>query len=110
MEILIQEALPFLSEITIHYRDQSATINNVLIDCGSAGTAAETDFLIDIGILEDDPRDQWLSLRGIGGVERVRQKIVDITLEISPSMTFHCKWGHLGMGMTLMVLLDLTFL
>jgi len=98
MEITVQENLPFLNEITIHYGVQSATINNGLIDCGSAGTAAETDLLIDIGILEDDPRDQWLSLRGIGGVERVRQKVVDITVGNITIYDFPLQVGALGYG------------
>lgn len=98
MEIIVQENLPFLSEITIHYGGQSTTIHNVLVDCGSAGTAAETDFLIDIGILEDDPRDQWLSLRGIGGIERVRQKVVDITIGGVTIYDFPLQVGALGYG------------
>lgn len=79
-QLTLQSGLPFLSEIAVTYRGQSVTIPNILVDTGSGGTLVETDWLIPVGILEEDPLDRWVRVVGIGGAESLREKQVTITV------------------------------
>lgn len=49
MEIFVRDGLPFVSA-TIIFRGNSLTLENVLLDTGSAGTIFKVDLLIDIGV------------------------------------------------------------
>ena len=97
MKIRVIEGLPFV-EVTVHYRGKSLTLNNVLIDTGSAGTIFHVDHLYEIGI-QPEPEDTVHTIRGVGGVEFVYTKTLD-TIEIGDSFkrNFEIEMGAMEYG------------
>lgn len=73
--IRLAHRLSFVS-VTVRANGQSLTLQNVLLDTDSAGTAFRTDDLETIGV---HPRleDRLVDMRGIGGIETVVQTRVD---------------------------------
>ena len=75
MKITLQDGLPFVAaELT--FQGQQLTLENVLLDTGSAGVVFSTDKLLAIG-LTYEPEDQVHRIRGVGGAEFVFTKRVD---------------------------------
>ncbi len=74
--IRIVHRLPFVA-VTVRANGQSITLDNVLLDTGSAGTAFKTDELEKIGV-RFQPEDRLVRMRGVGGTETVVQKQIDV--------------------------------
>jgi len=74
VKIRLQHGLPFV-EATLTYRNRQLTLNNVLLDTGSASTIFPTDALSAVG-LEYEPNDLLRRIRGVGGAEFVFAKQV----------------------------------
>ena len=75
MKIFLIEGLPFVSAV-VGFQGRSLTLNNVLLDTGSAGSIFSADRLSEID-LSYAPEDELLRIRGVGGVEFVFTKLVD---------------------------------
>ncbi|MCD9025164.1 retropepsin-like aspartic protease [Cohnella silvisoli] len=75
MNIELTDGLPFIS-VTVSFRDQEITLNNVLVDTGSAGTIFKAELLRNIGIYPES-NDYTCAIRGIGGSEVVFFKTVN---------------------------------
>ena len=75
MKIFLIEGLPFVSAV-VGFQGRSLTLNNVLLDTGSAGSIFSADRLAEID-LSYAPEDELLRIRGVGGVEFVFTKLVD---------------------------------
>ncbi|MFZ5912036.1 MAG: aspartyl protease family protein [Chloroflexota bacterium] len=75
MRIRIRGGLPYISA-SIIYRNQQATLENVLLDTGSAGTIFSADRVGEIGLVYE-PEDFVHRIRGVGGSEFVFSKQVD---------------------------------
>ena len=75
ISILIRDHLPFIS-LDVTYRGAVMTLNDVLLDTGSAGTILSTDAVLPVG-LEPELSDTIREVIGVGGSEPVVEKIVD---------------------------------
>lgn len=107
--ITIFQRLPFVS-VTVRANAQSLTLNRVLLDTGSAGTAFKTEDLEQIGVFLQ-PQDQLVRLRGIGGMETVVRKQIEAVqigdLVVTP-MTV--QLGELNYAISLDGILGVDFL
>lgn len=75
MKIQVQGGLPFVT-LSIVYRGQEITLNNVVLDTGSAGCVFMTETMAKIGLVPE-PQDMIRQVQGIGGVEFVITKQAD---------------------------------
>jgi len=75
MKLTLVDNLPF-SQITVAYRGVTTTIDNILIDTGSATTILAADKLIAVRITPE-PSDTLHTIRGVGGTEVVFTRQVD---------------------------------
>lgn len=72
MKIRVQDGLPYIAA-TITHKGQTLTLENVLIDTGSAGTIFSADKVVEVG-LEYGADDVVHRIRGAGGAEFVFTK------------------------------------
>ena len=75
MKLTLVDNLPF-SQIMVTYRGVATTIDNVLIDTGSATTILAADRLTAVHITPE-PNDTLHTIRGVGGTEVVFTRQVD---------------------------------
>jgi len=75
MKIRIQSGLPFVT-VTIAHRGRAITLENVVLDTGSAGSVFQTDRMTEIGIFPE-PNDDIIQVEGIGGVEFVYTRQIE---------------------------------
>lgn len=76
MKISLIDGLPFVDALVAY--DGSVTIlTHVLLDTGSAGSILATDLVAKIGVFYS-PEDEVHRIRGVGGVEFVFTKVVDL--------------------------------
>lgn len=75
MKIELWEGLPFVSA-SVFYGGHELTLEQVLLDTGSAGSILAADRLTEVG-LSYSPNDEVHRIRGVGGVEFVFTKRVD---------------------------------
>jgi hypothetical protein len=107
--LTILHGLPFV-EVMIHANGKHLTLQNVLVDSGSAGTAFQTDALAPLGLF---PRgtDEVIMMIGIGGGEAVIQKQLEAIevgdLRVNP---FTIQMGALDYGLKLDGILGADFL
>ncbi|MDQ3248696.1 MAG: retropepsin-like domain-containing protein [Chloroflexota bacterium] len=75
MKIRLSEGLPYVA-VTLVYRNQILTLDNILLDTGSAGTIFSVDTCMTIGLhyAADDPVHR---IGGVGGAEFVFTKQVE---------------------------------
>jgi hypothetical protein len=76
MKIRVQGGLAFVS-VQLTQGEQSIILPNVVLDTGSAGTILQTDLVAQIGV-RLEPNDLISEVHGIGGVEFVVTKQVDL--------------------------------
>ncbi|NJM42030.1 MAG: hypothetical protein HC853_15410 [Anaerolineae bacterium] len=75
MKVRIQENLLFISA-TLTFRNQTLTLDRVVLDTGSAGTLFQIDRVAEIGLVVGDD-DQVDSIFGVGGTEVIAYKRID---------------------------------
>ncbi|MCB8943865.1 MAG: retropepsin-like domain-containing protein [Ardenticatenaceae bacterium] len=75
MKLTLVDNLPF-SQVTVAYRGLVVTIDNVLIDTGSATTILAADRVTAVHITPE-PQDTLHTIRGVGGTEVVFTRRVD---------------------------------
>lgn len=98
MKIIECYGLPFVA-IDIEYRGQRLSLDNVLIDTGSASTLLNADVVRDIGIIPEKD-DIVETIRGVGGVEYVYTKIIDsIAIGEAVIQDFQVEIGSMDYGM-----------
>lgn len=76
MKIRVQGGLPFVS-LQLTQGEQSIILPNVVLDTGSAGTILQTDLVAQVGV-RLEPNDLISEVHGIGGVEFVVTKQIDV--------------------------------
>lgn len=76
MNITLIGGLPFVS-VDLVYRGRQLTIGNILLDTGSGGTVFQVDTVRSIN-LSPEPDDTIHCIRGVGGVEYVFEKKIDL--------------------------------
>ncbi|HID50950.1 MAG TPA: hypothetical protein EYP41_02790 [Anaerolineae bacterium] len=69
MQLLLQNNLPFIT-ITLGYQQKTITIDNVLVDTGSASTILATEIVAGVQLVPM-PNDKLHIIRGVGGRETV---------------------------------------
>ncbi len=75
MKIRLQDGLPYVTA-SLTYQGHQLSLENVLLDTGSAGAIFPTDKVVTIG-LEYAPDDMVHRIRGVGGAEFVFAKHID---------------------------------
>lgn len=95
--IVIRDQLPFIS-IDVTYRGSTMTLDDVLLDTGSAGTVLSTDAVVAIR-LEPELSDTIREVFGVGGSEPVVEKTVDsITIDGKTIPNFVIELGGMNYG------------
>jgi len=109
MIFTVKNGLPFVS-VDVIANNQCITIDNVLLDTGSAGTIFSADVLADIGLVLE-PNDTLRQIYGVGGSEFVFEKCVNqiILGELTVS-NFIIELGALDYGFNLNGIIGSNFL
>lgn len=110
MRLILEDELLFLDEITVSYKGKSVVIPKILVDTGSASTAIETDWLVDINIMDDDPNDRFVTVIGIGGSELMMHKTIELGVDTVVLPHFGVQIGRLQYGFGINGILGLDFL
>lgn len=76
MKLKLVEGLPFVG-VSIFFQGRKTWLDAVLLDTGSAGTIFAADRLAEIGLMYA-PDDEVHRIQGVGGVEFVFTKRVDL--------------------------------
>lgn len=76
MQLKLIDDLPY-AEVIIVYQGEEIKVDYVLVDTGSASTIFSSDIMGKIGITPQ-PADPLHTIRGVGGVEAVFSRTVDI--------------------------------
>jgi predicted aspartyl protease len=94
----------------ITYRDQLLTLENVLLDTGSAGTIFPTDKVLAID-LQYEADDTVHTIRGVGGAEFVFAKKVDrLSLGELQVNDFEIEVGAMDYGLEIDGIIGVNFL
>ncbi|TFE19735.1 retropepsin-like aspartic protease [Cohnella luojiensis] len=109
MNLELINGLPFIS-VKVTFRDQEITLNNVLIDTGSAGTIFKAELLRSIGVYPE-ANDYTCAIRGIGGSEVVFFKTIN-TIEIEEIQLnhFEIEVGEMNYGFPINGILGFDFM
>lgn len=75
MELRLKDDLPFL-QVTITFRNSTLTIQDVLLDTGSASTIFAADVVARLGITPEAD-DILRTIQGVGGVKVVYERQID---------------------------------
>ena len=109
MKIREQGGLPFVS-LQLTQGEQSMVLPNVVLDTGSAGTILQTDLVAQIGV-HLEPDDLISEVHGIGGVEFVVTKQIDlIGLDELATKNFMIEIGSMDYGFDFDGILGFDFL
>lgn len=109
MNIVLTDGLPFIS-VTVSFRGQEITLNNVLVDTGSAGTIFKAELLRNIGVYPE-VNDYTCAIRGVGGSEVVFFKTVDsIIIEDIRLDHFEIEVGEMSYGFPIDGILGFDFM
>ncbi|MNO67286.1 Retroviral aspartyl protease [compost metagenome] len=109
MNLKLIDSLPFIS-VKVKYKHQENTLNNVLVDTGSAGTIFKAELLRNIGIYPE-ASDFTCAIRGIGGSEVVFFKTVDsIEIEDITLDQFEIEVGEMEYGFPIEGILGFDFM
>ncbi|KPA09516.1 Peptidase A2A, retrovirus RVP subgroup [Candidatus Magnetomorum sp. HK-1] len=109
MNIQIIKGLPFVSA-SLKYGSEYITMNNVLLDTGSAGTIFSIDKLITIG-LQPESDDPIMEIQGVGGTEFVFIKKIDqLSLGHLKVNNFEIEIGAMDYGMKMDGIIGMNFL
>jgi len=109
MEIFVRDGLPFVFA-TIIFRGNSLTLENVLLDTGSAGTIFKVDLLIDIGV-QPEPYDMTKTVYGVGGKEFVYTKTMDkVMIGSMVSDNFQVEVGKMDYGIDIDGIIGFNFM
>ena len=98
--IVLRQRLPFTT-LSLTYNGMTLTLENVLLDTGSASTIIATDSVASIG-LKPFPDDPIHEVFGVGGSEAVVEKIVPvIRIDGSTLRDFTIELGGMDYGFAL---------
>lgn len=109
MNLSIRYGLPFLPA-TIEYNNRSLTLENVLLDTGSASTLFHVERLMAVNWVME-PDDMIRRIRGVGGTEFVFSKQVDaLSVGRLRVAQFEIEVGAMEYGFELDGIIGLDFL
>lgn len=109
MKIRVQDGLPYVA-IAVAHRGRRITLDNVLLDTGSAGTVLSVDQVLTIG-LQYEADDFVHRIRGVGGAEFVFTKRADeVSLGELLVSDFEVEVGAMEYGFPIDGILGMDFL
>jgi predicted aspartyl protease len=109
MKIRVQDRLPFVT-VTIRQADRVLSLDNVLLDTGSAGCVFATDKLQEAGIYPQSTA-HVRRIRGVGGQESVVDTAVDeISVGELTLRDFTIEAGAMDYGFDIAGILGFDFL
>ena len=109
MKIRIQDGLPYIAA-TITHKGQTLTLENVLIDTGSAGAIFSADQVAAVG-LEYGTDDVVHRIRGVGGAEFVFTKRAEsLTVGDLRLNNFEIEVGAMDYGFAIDGIIGMDFL
>ena len=101
--------LPFC-EVTIEYKGNSITLDNILLDTGSGGTILKMDEVDKIGITIEK-EDTIETISGVGGIEFVYKKEIDkIRFGILTIENFNIEIGVMDYGFEINGIIGMDFM
>jgi hypothetical protein len=105
----MQNGLPYV-QVSLTHHNQHKTLDNVVLDTGSAGSVFSADALLNIGLqLEYD--DVVREIRGVGGTEFVFSKRIDcISLGKFELKDFEIEIGTMDYGFVIDGIVGINFL
>jgi hypothetical protein len=109
MRLSLKDDLPFIS-INLSFAGQTAKIEDILVDTGSASTILAAD-AVSVIQLTPQPTDELRIIRGVGGTEIVFSRVVDfvaVSDMIVPS--FEIEVGGMDYGFPVNGILGMDFL
>ncbi len=109
MQLTLQDDLPFV-RVTLAYRGQAITIDQVLLDTGSASSIFAAHAVAAIDILPE-MTDTVYTVRGIGGTEAVfTRRIEGVTIAAQTIADFEIEVGSMNYGFDIDGILGMDFL
>lgn len=109
MKLRLAYGLPFIS-VCLTQNNRTLTLENVLLDTGSAGTIIPADIAINLG-LGPDVEDEISRIRGVGGTEFVYSKrIQKIKVGTLVATDFIVEVGAMDYGFNINGILGMDFL
>ena len=109
MQLALKDNLPFAA-VTLAYQGAQVTIENVLVDTGSARTIFAADVVANINITPA-PDDILYTIRGVGGTEVVFSRQVDyVQLGERQLSHFEIEVGGMDYGFDIQGILGMDFL
>lgn len=95
---------------TVTYQGRELLLNDVLLDTGSAGSIFSADAVLAIGLVPE-PLDTLKRIRGVGGVEFVFSKQIDLLKAGELALEdFEIEVGALDYGFPVQGILGVDFL
>lgn len=109
LNLKIRHNLPFVT-MKVEYRDKEKSLDNVLIDTGSASSILKAELVEDIGI-KLEPEDTIGSVRGVGGSEFVYIKNIDsLSIGNLKVEDFKIDIGEMDYGFDIDAIIGMDFL
>lgn len=109
MKIHIQRGLPYVTA-SLSYRGQELTLNDVVLDTGSAGTIFSAERVSEIDLVPE-PHDVIYQVRGVGGAEFVFTKQLSrLTVGELQVDDFNIEVGAMEYGIDVEGIVGLDFL
>jgi hypothetical protein len=109
MQLTLQDNLPFV-QVTLTYRDKSISVEQVLLDTGSASTIFAARIVAPIDILPE-MADPVYTVRGIGGTEAVFIRQIDhLAIGTQTVNEFVIEVGSMNYGFDIDGILGMDFL
>jgi len=109
MKIRIQNGLPYV-QVSLVYAGQHKTLDDVLLDTGSAGTIFSADSVLEMG-LQCKFQDVVHRIRGVGGTEFVYSKCIDsLSLGKFELKDFEIEIGTMDYGFVIDGIVGINFL
>ncbi|MCU0753892.1 MAG: retropepsin-like domain-containing protein [Xanthomonadales bacterium] len=97
MKLQLRDRLIF-APVRLTYRGATVQINDMLVDTGSSSTLISIDSVAAMGI-QPDPADTIRRIRGVGGVEYVFSRQVDVLrMGGHQACDIHVEFGDLDYG------------
>ncbi len=109
MKIQIKNGLPYV-KVSLRHKGRQITLENILLDTGSAGSIFSADSLSDIG-LKLEVNDFVHRIRGVGGTEFVFSKCIScLSVGELRVRDFEIEIGAMDYGFEIEGILGINFL
>lgn len=109
MKIHLHQGLGYVT-VSLAYQGRSLTLNNILLDTGSAGSIFSVDKMLEIG-MRLEPQDAIRRIQGVGGSEFVFiKKLERLSLGEFSIRNFDVEIGAMHYGIELNGIIGMNFL